>query len=455
MIESRINTGRLLTAIAVLVLLGCAQGCTRREGAPANNQTATGTTPAMNRIAESYVKLVLAVGQHDGDYVDAYYGPEQWQTEAKEQRRPLDQVRQDATGLIAELDKVDVSSQEEIVQLRHRYLIKQLQSLVARVEMLGGKKLTFDEESRALYDAVAPTYPESHFKQILAKLEPMLAGSGPLVERYERFKRDFIIPKEKLDAVFKAAIEESRRRTRQQIELPANESFVLEYVTGKSWSGYNWYKGNAHSLIQINTDLPIYIDRAIDLGSHEGYPGHHVYNVLLEQRLVKDRGWVEFSVYPLYSPQSLIAEGSANYGIDVAFPGATRMEFERATLFPLAGIDPARAESYYAVQELANQLSYAGNEAARRYLNGEINADQAAEWLATYALMPTERARQRVRFFDQYRSYVINYNLGQDLVKSYIESKGGTSEEPAKRWQEFMSLLASPRLPSGLKPAGQ
>jgi hypothetical protein len=25
------------------------------------------------------------------------------------------------------------------------------------------------------------------------------------------------------------------------------------------------------------------------------------------------------------------------------------------------------------------------------------------------------RAEQRVRFFDQYRSYVINYNLGKDL----------------------------------------
>ncbi|HKY05022.1 MAG TPA: hypothetical protein VJQ56_09035 [Blastocatellia bacterium] len=450
MIEPNTNSGRRVIAIAVILIAASAQACTRREGAPALEAGAE-----MNRIAESYVKLVLAVGQHDPDYVDAYYGPGEWQAEAKGQRRPLDQIKQEASRLNAELTFVEVSGQDEMVQLRRQYLRKQLDSLVARVEMLGGKKLTFDEEARALYDAVAPAYPESHFKEILAKLEPMLPGNGPLVERYERFKRDFIIPKERLDTVFKAAIEEARRRTRQHIELPANESFVLEYVTGKSWSGYNWYKGNAHSLIQINTDLPIYIDRAIDLASHEGYPGHHVYNVLLEQRLVKDRGWVEFSVYPLYSPQSLIAEGSANYGIEVAFPGATRIEFERATLFPLAGLDPARAESYYSVQELANQLSYAGNEAARRYLNGEIDADQAANWLATYALMPMERARQRVRFFDQYRSYVINYNLGQDLVKNYIESKGGTTEEPARRWEEFMKLLASPRLPSGLNRQGQ
>ena len=44
-----------------------------------------------------------------------------------------------------------------------------------------------------------------------------------------------------------------------------------------------------------------------------------VFNMLLEKNLVRDRGWHEFSVYPLFSPQSLIAEGTANYGIDIAF----------------------------------------------------------------------------------------------------------------------------------------
>ena len=38
---------------------------------------------------------------------------------------------------------------------------------------------------------------------------------------------------------------------------PPIESFTVEYVTGKSWSGDNWYQGNYHSLIQVNTDLPI------------------------------------------------------------------------------------------------------------------------------------------------------------------------------------------------------
>ena len=178
------------------------------------------------------------------------------------------------------------------------------------------------------------------------------------------------------------------------IDLPPSESFTVEYVTGKSWSGYNWYQGNYRSLIQVNTDLPIYIDRAIDLACHEGYPGHHVYNVLLEKNLVRDRGWIEFTVYPLFSPQSLIAEGTANYGIEVAFPrdGAHRVRARRAVSAGDAECR-ARCKEYYDVMELVDQLSYAGNEAARRYLDGQIDAKAAAAWLERYAMMP--RAARR------------------------------------------------------------
>ena len=65
--------------------------------------------------------------------------------------------------------------------------------------------------------------------------------------------------------------------------------------------------------------------------------------------------------------------------------------------------------------------------------------------------MPHDRAAQRVRFFDQYRSYVINYNLGKDMVRRFIESRGGTAATPGKRWHGVRRLLSSPRLPSGLK----
>ncbi|MFL6193894.1 MAG: hypothetical protein ACJ75H_06960 [Thermoanaerobaculia bacterium] len=406
----------------------------------------------MDAIAKSYVQRVLAVGQHDADYVDAYYGPPEWRTEAEARKRPLAEIRSDAEALIAELAAHPVApGDEEIVRLRHQYLQRQLQSMVARIDFLSGKRMTFDEESKALYDAVAPTQEAAHFQGILDRLAAALPGQGTLAERVEAFRRDFVIPRDRLDAVFEAAIDECRRRTAEHIELPASESFRVEYVTGKSWSGYNWYQGNSHSLIQVNTDLPIYIDRAIDLACHEGYPGHHVYNALLEKHLVRDRGWIEFSVYPLFSPQSLIAEGTANFGIEVAFPGEARTAFERDRLYPLAGLDPTKAARYNDFQKLLQGLGYAGNEAARRYLNGEITRQEAEAWLARYALMSPDRAAQRVRFIDQYRSYVINYNLGQDLVRESIEKRGGTAENPEKRWREFTELISSPRLPSGLE----
>jgi hypothetical protein len=166
---------------------------------------------------------------------------------------------------------------------------------------------------------------------------------------------------------------------------------------------------------------------------------------------VRERQWVEFTVYPLFWPQSLIAEGTANYGIDVAFPGRERVDYERSVLFPAAGLDRARAAEYYEVQSLVDQLSYAGNEAARRYVNGEIDHTGAVRWLEQFSLMSSDRAKQRVKFFDQYRSYVINYNFGKDLVARYVESRGGTADHPRTRWEEFGRLLSSPRLPSGLQ----
>ena len=406
---------------------------------------------SMNPLAERYVKLVLALGQHDADYVDAYYGPPQWQKDAESAKRPLADIDRDAAGVEGALVAAKPApSAEEIVRLRHEYLSKQLAALRARVSMLSGKTFTFDEESKALYDAVAPAHTESEFQPVLKDLESRLPGQGSLSERFDKFRSQFIIPKDRLDATFKAAIEGCRSRTLQHLSLPAGESFVVEYVTNKSWSGYNWYKGNYHSVIQVNTDLPIFADRAIDLACHEGYPGHHVYNVLLEKTFVRDRGWVEFSVYPLRSPQSLIAEGSANYGIDVVFPTAERLQFERSVIFPAAGLNPAGVDDYYTVLSLVDRLSYAGNEAARRYLNGQIDAAAAAKWLERYGLYSPPRAQQRMRFVDQYRSYVINYNLGKDMVARYVESRSNGGADAARRWEVFTQLLSSPRLPSGL-----
>jgi len=412
--------------------------------------TPGGTGTPLDHAAEAYVKLALAIGLHDPDYVDAYFGPQPWRDEVKAAGRSIQDLNASAQQLLRDLGRIPRSQDEEILALRHQYLSRQLRSAIARLEMLQGHTFTFEEEAFALYDAPPPVYTTAFFEGMLSKLGGILPGNGSVAQRYETFRNHFVIPRVKLDEVFQAAIRECRDRTRTAIDLPGGDRFTLEYVSNKPWSGYNWFKGSSTSLIQINTDLPIFIDRAVDLAAHEGYPGHHVYNTLLEAHLARERRWIEFTVYALFSPQSLIAEGTANFGIEVAFPGEERTAFEGATLFPLAGLDPAETERYYDVHRLTGVLNYAHNEAARGYLNGTMSRSQAEEWLVTYALMSAGRAAQRVRFIDVYRSYVINYNLGQDLVRQYIEGRGGTSDNPSRRWEEFRALISSPRLPSGL-----
>src|ERR1051326_4833166 len=227
----------------------------------------------MNDAATRYVKLVLAMGEHDADYVDAYYGPPEWREQVRETRPTLDFIHDSALALRDQLAAIDRPS-DPIESLRLDYLRRQTDALIARAEMLEGRRFKFDEESRALYDAVAPSHAEEYFKRLNASIEDELPGDGALIDRVEALRMQFLMPRRHLDDVFSTAIDVCRATTADHIALPIGESFTVEYVNNKSWSGYNWYKGGFTSLIQVNTDLPIFIDRAIDLACHEGYPGH-------------------------------------------------------------------------------------------------------------------------------------------------------------------------------------
>lgn len=408
----------------------------------------------MNKIAEEYVKLALNIGQYDKDFIDAYYGPSEWKTKADSSsfnQEVYAKLNSKVNSLLDQMEALGVYNATELEKLRYRYLYKQLLACKTRIFMLNGVILSFDEEAKALYDAEVPVYSESFFKKSIEELNKILPGTGTLAERIQKFKEKFVIPDEHLRNVFEAAIQECRKRTLKHIALPPMENFTVEYVKNKPWGAYNWYKGNSYSVIQVNTDLPIYIDRAVDLAAHEGYPGHHVYNTLLEWNLYKKNGWPEFSVYVLFSPQSLIAEGTANYGIDVAFPGDERIEFEKEVLFPLSGLNPNEADTYYKVLELQKKLTYAGNEAARNFLDGKWSESQTIDWLVKYQLRSKDSAEKYLDFIKKYRSYVINYNVGMDIVKNYIQKKGGTDNNPVKRWELFKQLLSTPQTPGGLK----
>ncbi|MBL4789191.1 MAG: hypothetical protein JKY60_09130, partial [Kordiimonadaceae bacterium] len=288
---------------------------------------------AVEEISERYVKLVLAVGAHEPGYVDAYYGPAEWQEAVEANKPTLDVLQKEANDLQWALTSHRSRVSDPVQQQRLRFLSKQLTAVEARVRMIGGEKFTFDEETKLLFDAVVPPVDQADLDKSLAALDGLIEGEGTLQERFIRFNDAYTIPTDKLESVFAAAIQACKAETEKFIDLPEGERFTSEFVTDKPWSGYNWYQGNSVSLIQVNTDLPSLIGSAVNLGCHEGYPGHHVFNAMLEANLVNDRGWVEFSVYPLYSPQSLLAEGTASYGRFMAFPGDAQTKFEAEVLY--------------------------------------------------------------------------------------------------------------------------
>jgi hypothetical protein len=402
----------------------------------------------LDDIAQQYVKLALHLGQYDTDLIDAYYGPEKWKPKSKKGKvLPYEELKWQSTSLTNQISAIDDMGFSDIELLRYQFLNKQVQAMRTKLDMLSGKKYPFDVESLRLYDVVAPHTEMSFYDSLLEKLSERVPGEGDLSLRYEAYSEAFIIPPVKLDTVFQAALHEARKRVKEHLDLPQNENFVIEYVTDKPWSAYNWFRGDAQSLIELNTDHPIYIERAIDLACHEGYPGHHVYNVMLEKNLVKAKNWNEFQVYPLFSPQSFIAEGSAIYGIEIAFEYNERIEFEKNVLFPLAGINPSKVEEYYEIQKLRKALRGAGIDIARAYLTNEIDHDTAIAYIKKYLQFTTPRAEQRLSYYKRYRSYVINYTLGEEFVRRRIEDELDSGQS---KWEIFNEILSTPRTASTL-----
>ncbi|MEP7263879.1 MAG: hypothetical protein ABI772_05255 [Bacteroidota bacterium] len=404
-----------------------------------------------NSIADDYVRLGLAIGEYDSDFVDAYYGPDLLKpTTIKQVTFPKDSFLNAVSNLQLRLQPYLTKTTEATLNNRAKWMSGQLTAFTCRIKMFSGEIISFDKQTKELFGVDVPVYNEDYLRSLLNQLNAVLPGQGSINNRYQELANHFIIPKEKLDTLLKVTIAESKKRTKQHFILPANEDFKLEYVTDKPWSGYNWYQGNYKSRIQFNTDVTSYVDRIIDIASHEGYPGHHVYNSGLEKELYHDKGWVEVSLYPLFCPQSLIAEGSANYGVEMAFPGDERMNFAKNHLLNLAGIDTTGLYIYFNALAIKGKLQNARMEVARRVTDGKMTEPEATRWLMEYALYNEKDAVRYISFIKKYQAYVINYTYGMDLVQHYIEGYGEVKNNMQQRWKLFQWLLTNEVMPSDL-----
>ncbi|HWW89040.1 MAG TPA: hypothetical protein VNZ26_35850, partial [Vicinamibacterales bacterium] len=394
--------------------------------------------PTFNDDAREVVRLAVALGERDSDSLDSYSGPPEWVSDARAHPPSLREIARAAANLAG---RIEVNGEADAD--RRRLLIQTARAVEARANLLLGTRLPFDEESRALFGR-APAEPSqldrNRFDGLRAAANRLLEGSGPLAERYARFERSLIVPPDRLAAVMSAALEECRRRTLVGMNLQGDGGVKLEYVNNKPWSAYSRYLGRGRSAISINTDFRFTVDDALQTACHEAYPGHHVRSLLLDATFVQGRGWPEFSVQLLFSPQSLASEGTAMNAADVAFQVEDRVRFERIALYPLAGLSADEAERAAQLSKLVGELQDVQGDVARRYLDGSLEFVRAGTALEEQALIAHPEAT--LKYINQYRSYVTAYTVGRRAVTDFVDScSGGQKDDTAKRWRCFEQLV--------------
>ena len=271
-------------------------------------------------------------------------------------------------------------------------------------------------------------------ESIRKEVARLLPGAGTLADRYAAFDQKFLIKENNVAAVMERALQGCRERTLQHLRLPAGEGVKVEYVSNRPWNAYSRYQGNFQSLIQINADFALTVDRALGLACHEGYPGHHAHNSMQDAQLVRREGRLELMVQPTFSPQSLVSEALATYAVEMAFPPGDRLAFERDELFPLAGLDPRNAETYLRVSRLVDELEVEEPGIARDYLDGRLEWARAASALEDRALMAYTEAT--LKYLNEFRTYMLTYTVGKEMASNCMARATGED-----RWRTYEQLI--------------
>jgi hypothetical protein len=420
-----IRKSLLVPAIASIGMLA---GCGRTTARPPSS--------ALDEAAREYVRLAVALGDRDPDALDFYYGPQDWVADIHRHPPSLAEIKKAAQEIAGKLTELPVLKDADA--RRGSFLLGQLKAISARADLLLAVSHTFDQEAE-LFFGIHLTSGTPDLAAVRSELARLLPRGGDLAARYAAFDERFMIPPERVPLVMERAVQACREQTLAHWKLPADEKVTLEYVHDKPWSAYSSYQGGYHSIIRINLDLGLTVDRALRLACHEGYPGHHVFNALTEEQLVRTQNRREFWVQPTFSPQSLLSEAAATVAPDLAFSGPERVRFEQNVLFPLAKLRPTGTQQYLIVERLVDALNPTELAVARDYLDGKLEFVRAAAALNDQALMA--HAEATLRYLNEYRTYVVTYTEGKDRLEKWLDLHASESEASDGRWGTFQRLI--------------
>lgn len=465
---SRVRLYPLVPAVALLVFVGAALAAIHQlRPAPAwasasvLSQSASGT----NALAVEFTRIALAFAQHQPAEVDSYFGPASLQPAPGAPRVPLAELSQRTHRLVDRLDHEPSSDAD--ADARQRRMLAEARALATVIDgrafdvRASDGHLSFDDEAQRTYGMVSERSDETKIDAALAALDRELPpGTGAVADaslgasaggataslatRFAEYRKHFVVPVDRRRAVFAAALDACRARTAARWRLPAREHLEVAWDPGAP-GAWHRYEGKGRSTLTINPAALEFIDTAVDLACHEGYPGHHA-QFLLADRLAGGVGAsgvvpLEQTVALLRSPVAMLREGAANYAVDLAFPPDERLRFERDTLFPLAGVDPAGAARYIEIRQLVRALEPAIVPILRDYRDSRLSAADAADRLERRALVSSPQAL--LRFVDDLGPYVLGYTAARDRVARYVASHANQGRDD-ERWNVLKVLLTTP-----------
>ncbi len=397
----------------------------------------------MDLITE-YLRLGLRFDRLEPGFVDAYTGDPTLRAQVENEPAPRPSELSDRTReLLTELDSSGLPGE------RVTFLRAQLTGLACSAQVMSGEPVGFLDEVAAYFDVHIDLGDELLYAAAHSELDSLLPGTGSLAKRYSDFRRADECPPDRLGEIVQAMSSRLREYVRADYELPPNETVSYDIVTDQPWSGFNYYRGDCHSDVAINADLPHRLTQLPHLVAHESYPGHHTEHCRKEARLVTRDQHREHAVFLVNTPECLMAEGLADLGIKVTVGenwGAWTQDLLRELGLSVDG------ELAQRVAEAAAPLNDVRQDAALLLHDRGRGQEEVLEYLQRWALVTRERAQQSLRFLTHplWRAYTSTYVEGHRLLSGWLDARPAGDLISAR----FRRLLDEPLTPGRIVAEG-
>lgn len=378
--------------------------------------------PTQEQWLQDYAYLALRINKvmpahTEVPYVDGYYGPWEWKF-AVDAETPMSE----AALIHAAMMLMDTLSAYNFESRRATFLQKQVRAMETVCRKLNGEVFTLQDEVQRIYDLRAEWVPEAQLAEAMAVYDAVLPGKGTLADRLHMWNQQYIPApsySNRIPIVIERILAEIRRRTQAIVTLPEGEAVEIQMVTDKPFSAANFYQGNYHTLIEINSDRPISVLELVDALCHEVYPGHHTECILKDQHLYREHGYVEVAVPIVLSPPCLISEGIAMSAQDILFGPGELEAWLSEHVYPEFGLTPDRVDLRLLRSASDTLMNGAGCNAAFLLREGRP-IDEIQDYVVTY-LLPAGMVNHLhdTPFMD---SYFSTYYYGKRMVSSLLQA---------------------------------